>query len=91
MSHGWRGQTEVMSPGLSVTRGHHTGAIMMSHRGTRTEGTHSDAMWTHGDTRTEGTDNSDVTWTHCDTRMEVTHHSDVTWSQHDTRMGHTVT
>ena len=28
---GRRGQITVMSPGLTVTRGHHTGAIAMSH------------------------------------------------------------
>ena len=57
-----------MSRGLTMTRGHRTGAIMMSHCGTRMEGTHSDVTWTHGDTRMEGTDNSDVTWTRRDTR-----------------------
>ena len=56
MSHGWRGQTEVMSRGLTVAQGHHTGAIAMSHGGTRTEGTHSDVMWAHCDTRMEVTD-----------------------------------
>ena len=50
MTRGWRGHV-VMSPGLTMARGRHTGAIATSHGGTRTEGTRSDVTWTHGATR----------------------------------------
>ena len=79
-----------MSRGLTVARGCHTGAIVMSHGGTMTEGTSSDVMWTHCDMRMEGT-RSDVTWTHCDTRTEGTDSSDVMWTQRDMRTCHTMT
>ena len=75
-----------MSRGLTMTRGHRTGAIMMSHGGTRMEGTRSDVTWTHGDMRTEVTHPCNVTWTRCDMRMEGTDNSDVTWAHCDTRM-----
>ena len=31
VTQGWRGQIEVMSPGLTVTQGRHMGAIATSH------------------------------------------------------------
>ena len=39
VTRGRRGQIQVLSHGLTVARGRHTGAIAMSHGGTRTEGT----------------------------------------------------
>ena len=68
MSHGWRGQIEVMSHGHRVTQGHHTGATATSHGGTWMEGTRSDVTWTQHNTRMEGTHHSDVMWTQRDTR-----------------------
>ena len=62
LTQGWRGQIEVMSPGLTVAQGRHTGAIATS----------------HGGMRTEGTDNSDVTWTQRDTRTSHGCHRNVT-------------
>ena len=42
LTQGWGGQIEVMSHGLTVLQGCHTGAIAMSRGGTRMEGTRSD-------------------------------------------------
>ena len=41
-----------MSHGLTMTQGHHTGAIVTSHSGLRMEGTCSDVTWTQHGTRT---------------------------------------
>ena len=85
VTQGWGGQIEVMSHGLTVAQGRHTGAIAMSHGGTRMEGTRSDVTWTHGDMRMEGTHPCSATWTR-DMRMEGTDNSDVTWAHCDTWM-----
>ena len=73
----------MMSHGLTVAQGRHTGAIATSHGGMRMEGTRSDVTWTQCDTRMEGTCRSDVTWTQHDMRTSHGCHHDITWGHED--------
>ena len=69
VTRGWRGRIEVMSHGLTVAQGRHTGAIATSHGGTWMEETRSDVTWTQRDMRT----------CHSVAHGWRGHHSDVMW------------